>query len=217
MNDLEKYFLANTSGKVIHKWMHYFDVYERHLSQYRGKSINLLEIGVSKGGSLEMWRDYLGPDAKIYGVDIDPECKKFENEQISIMIGSQSDRSFLKDIAQKIPTIDILIDDGGHTMDQQITTFQELYPHINERGVYICEDLHTSYWKEFGGGLKKPDTFIEFSKNLVDSINAWHIKDQNQEIDEFTKSMKSIHYYDSMFVIEKGIIEKPSHKRIGIE
>jgi len=76
-NDLEKYFNQNT-GRLIHKWNHYFEIYDRHLSKFRGKQPTILEFGVSHGGSLQMWKDYFGESCKIYGVDINPESKQFE-------------------------------------------------------------------------------------------------------------------------------------------
>lgn len=217
MNDLEKYFKDNKKN-LIHKWDHYFEVYDRHFSKFREKEIVLLEIGVSQGGSLQMWQEYFGKGVKIFGIDIDPRCKQFEEDGVEIFIGSQEDRSFLKEIRNIIPKIDILIDDGGHTMSQQIITFEELYGHVKEDGVYLCEDLHTSYWDSFGGGYKKNDTFIEYSKNFIDYINAWHSQDKNiLDVNDFTKSTDSLHYYDSVLVIEKKKRNKPSHHMTGKE
>jgi len=114
-----------------------------------------------------MWKNYFGPKARIYGIDIKPECKQAEEEQIEIIIGDQEDRQFLRKLGRNIPRIDILIDAGGHSMKQQINTFEELFPHIDKNGVYLCEDLHTSYRKGAGGGYKKKGTFIEYSKNFI--------------------------------------------------
>jgi len=115
-----------------------------------------------------MWSHYFGSNAKIYGIDVDPKCAQYDlGENIEVIIGSQEDRNFLSNLKNLIPKIDILIDDGGHTMNQQITTYEELFPHIKEDGVYLCEDLHTSYWPKFGGGYKKEGTFIEYSKNFI--------------------------------------------------
>ena len=125
MNDLEAYFFANT-GNLIHKWRHYFEIYDRHFSRFRGKPINVLEIGVGQGGSLQMWKEYFGPSARIFGIDINPNCKAVEEDRIRIFIGDQEDQAFLAASADKIGRIDILIDDGGHTMQQQINTFEEL-------------------------------------------------------------------------------------------
>jgi 23S rRNA U2552 (ribose-2'-O)-methylase RlmE/FtsJ len=150
VNDLEKYFF-NNKGHLIDKWRHYFDIYDRYFSRFRGQSVHVMEIGVDQGGSLQMWKNYFGPKARIYGVDINPDCKRLEEEQISIFIGSQESKPFLRSLKSAIPKLDILIDDGGHTIKQQITTFEELYEYIHAYGVYLCEDLHSSYRRKRGG------------------------------------------------------------------
>ena len=213
MNDLEQYFYDNP-GRVVHKWKHYFEIYDRHFARYRGKPVSVVEVGVYKGGSLQMWKHYFGPQARICGIDVDPTCKRFEEAQVDVLIGDQEDREFLRTVVrQRIPVIDILIDDGGHTMQQQIVTFEELFPHVAPDGVFLCEDLHTSYWEEYGGGYRRADTFIEYSKNFIDWIHAWHARmpprkawyDSEPElaISDFTRSVHSLHYYDSVLVIEK--------------
>ena len=121
MNDLEKYFEAN-NDRLIHKWMHYFEIYDHHFSRFRGTDVHILEFGVSQGGSLQMWKDYFGPQCRIYGVDINPHCKALEEDRITIFTGDQEDRIFLRSLAASVPRIDILIDDGGHSMRQQIAT-----------------------------------------------------------------------------------------------
>lgn len=163
-----------------------------------------------------MWKHYFGPDSRIFGIDMNPHCKKLEEDQIEIFTGDQEDRTFLRALAEQIPKIDILIDDGGHTMKQQINTFEELFSHIEENGVYLCEDLHTSYWPKLGGGYKRRSTFIEYSKNFIDYVNAWHSSQTDKlSVTEFTRSVHSLHYYDSVLVIEKRAIEKPSHLKTG--
>ena len=108
MNDLERYFYGNT-GRLIHKWKHYFEIYDRHFARFRSKPVVVVEIGVYEGGSLQMWKNYFGTQAQIYGIDVDPRCKSFEEPQITIAIGSQEDRQFLRTFAQSVPRIDILI------------------------------------------------------------------------------------------------------------
>ena len=215
MNELEQYFEKNDK-RLINKYQHYFDVYDRHFSKYKGQEITIVEIGVSQGGSLQMWRSYFGPKAKIWGIDIDPRCKLLEEQNTNIIIGSQEDENFLESIYDITGPIDILIDDGGHTQKQQITTFNILFDKIKDDGVYLCEDVHTSYWLSYGGGHKRKGTFIEFAKNLIDKLNAFHSEENNLQVDSFTKSAKSIHYYDSIIVIEKGIITKPTSKMTGV-
>jgi hypothetical protein len=214
-NDLERYFLENKNGPGIHKWFHYFEIYDRYFSKYRDKEISILEIGVENGGSLRMWRNYFGNKAKIYGIDINPNCKKFEDEGIEIFIGSQEDVDFWDKVKQKIPKLDILIDDGGHTMIQQIITYEQIFSHLKEDSIYLCEDLHTSYWPEFySGGLKKENTFIEYSKNFIDYINAWHSREL--EVNFETKNIFGVHFYDSILVLEKREILPPFHSDSGI-
>lgn len=215
MNDLRAFFDRH-DGRLLHKWHHYFDIYDRHFSRFRGRPICIVEFGVSQGGSLQMWRDYFGPGATIYGVDINPNCKQFEGPGVHITIGDQEDREFLKAFARSLPPIDILIDDGGHTMKQQIHTFEELFPSVQPDGVYLIEDLHTSYWAKWGGGHKKAGTFIELSKTFIDSINAWHSQEPGRlSPDDFTRSVRSLHFYDSVLVIEKHPMIPPTHERKG--
>ena len=191
-------------GRLINKWDHYIDIYDQYFNKYRGKDIVFLEIGVAHGGSLQMWRKYFGEDALIIGVDINPECKKLEEGNTKIYIGSQSDENFLSKIKAEIPKVNILLDDGGHTMNQQITTFNNLFEHIVEDGIYVFEDLHTSYWSEYGGGGN--DSFIEFSKKFVDNLHGWH--ERTNTFNHITESVFGVHYYDSMIVLEKRKIIK---------
>ncbi|MEY3056884.1 MAG: hypothetical protein RLZZ431_877 [Bacteroidota bacterium] len=214
MNELEQYFEKNDK-RLINKYQHYFDVYDRHFSKYKGQEITIVEVGVFQGGSLQMWRSYFGPKAKIWGIDIDPRCKLLEEQNTNIIIGSQEDETFLESIYDITGPIDILIDDGGHTQKQQIKTFKILFDKIKNDGVYLCEDVHTSYWLSYGGGSNRMGTFIQFTKKLIDKLNAFHSEENSLQVDSFTKSAKSIHYYDSIVVIEKGIITKPTSKMTG--
>jgi hypothetical protein len=115
----------------------------------------------------------------------------------------------------EIPPVDILIDDGGHTMKQQKVTFEELFGHIKENGVYVCEDLHTSYHLSYGGGFRRMGTFIEKSKKFVDYLNAYHSREPLLKVNSFTKSVHSLHYYDSILVIEKMKRDKPFDESTG--
>ena len=172
MNDLKKYF-ENNNKKNIHKWLHYYDIYEENFSKYRNKKITVLEIGVFRGGSLSMWQKYFGPQAKIIGIDINPDCKKFERENIKIYIGDQTNEDFLHSILVDNDKPDIIIDDGGHTSNQQISSFNCLYEKLKYGGTYIVEDTHTSYNLRFQDRSDKL-TFVEYAKNLADEINDWY-------------------------------------------
>lgn len=216
MNDLQSFFDRH-EGRLVHKWHHYFEIYDRHFARFRGGPVCLVEFGVSQGGSLQMWRDYFGPDAVLYGVDINPACKQFAEPGVHIEIGDQADRQFLRSLASRLPPVDILIDDGGHTMRQQIHTFEELFPAVQPHGVYLVEDLHTSYWAEWSGGYPRRGTFIEYSKSFVDRLHAWHSEQPARlSPDALTRSVGSLHYYDSVLVIEKRPTAAPTHERRGV-
>ena len=149
-NPLRSYFDAHRQGRGIWKWSHYFDAYHRHFGRFRSQEVHVLEIGIYSGGSLEMWREYFGPKCHIYGVDIEPACRAYESESVKVFIGDQSDRAFWQSFRRDVPKLDIVIDDGGHEPGQQIVSFEELLPHLQPGGVYLCEDLH-DIQNGFGG------------------------------------------------------------------
>ena len=215
-NPLERYFRKNQRRRRVHKWLHYFEIYHRHLERFRGKRIVVVEFGVQFGGSLQMWRKYFGRRALIYGVDIDPRCKRSETRRTKIFIGDQADRDFLQSIVDQTGPIDVVIEDGGHFPAQQIATFEVLYPQMKPDGVFLIEDLHTSYWKRWEGGFRRPGTFIEYAKGYIDQLNAWHSQDKGLVVDDFTRTTKSMHIYDSIIVFERGAVEKPTHEKIGV-
>lgn len=134
-NPLKKYFRQNKARRII-KWTHYFDIYHQYFAKYRGRDVVILEFGVAHGGSLQMWKHYFGKKAMVIGVDIDSRCKDLIEDQIEVYIGDQGSRYFLRKLIKKIGALDIVIDDGGHFMKQQITTFQEMFPAINKRGIF---------------------------------------------------------------------------------
>jgi hypothetical protein len=215
INPLAEFFFERRHS-YAQKWADYFDIYHRHFGRFRGRSPVVLEIGVKQGGSLEMWREYFGAGCRIYGVDIDARCAACAGEGISVLIGDQADRIFLARLRRELPRIDVLIDDGSHHVADQMVTFEELFPHLSETGLYLCEDVHTSYWEKYGGGLAKPGTFIEFSKALVDRLNAWHWQDiERASADQFARGAWSIAFYRSVVVVEKRPMAPPRDCKRG--
>lgn len=207
-------FVSNESH-IINKWTHYFPAYEKHFQRYVNRPMVFWEIGCGKGGSLQMWKKYFGPLAQIVGFDIRPECANYAENQIAIRIGDQSDAAFLQKALDEFGTPDVVLDDGSHIMSHVVATFRYLYPRIDRAGVYMVEDLHTAYWADgFEGGLKKPGTFIELCKDLIDELNAEHTKGA-LEPTAFTKSTLSMHFYDSIVAFEKGPHAKPFNAVTG--
>jgi hypothetical protein len=190
------------------KWKPYFEVYERHLRRFMGTDINLVEVGVQKGGSLEMWGNYFGVGSKITGIDVDSECAslKYDNENIEVIIGDQGQSDFWdKFLPNK--KIDVFIDDGGHFMDQQILTFEKVFPILSAGGIYICEDCHTSYMGYNGGGLGRKTSFIEYAKTYVDVLHYDWKEETTSELEMRNKiadsGLSGVFFYDSMVVFEK--------------
>jgi hypothetical protein len=162
-------FYGTDKSSEIHN---YCEKYEKYLKFNRYDTIKILEIGVYQGKSLLTWNEYF-PNATIVGLDIDSNCKQFENvdKNIWIEIGSQNDYSFLKYIKEKWGKFDLIIDDGSHNNNDVLFSFKNLIDSISCSGMYVIEDTSCSYWQQYGGGYRKEGTVIEFFKNLVDDIN----------------------------------------------
>src|SRR5262245_22703270 len=215
-SELER-LVATHRGHLMNKWKHYFEIYDRHFARFRDRDLTLLEIGVSGGGSLDLWRRYFGPNARLVGLDNNPDCARFESAGTRIFIGDQGDAGFLERVAAEIGPIDILIDDGSHMHAHQITTFRALFKHLREDGIYVCEDLFSSYESEgYGGGVRKPGTYVEFLKDLIDEMNAWFWRENvEMEAGAFATSVHGMHFYPTLVVIEKRAMEKPLVTPVG--
>lgn len=198
---LHRYFLNHT-GRVIHKWFHYFDVYEKHFERFRGTKVNFLEIGVGQGGSQQMWRAYFGPEANIMCLDIRDLGHRIDPAVAKFYQGDQTDKALLDRIVKENGPIDIVLDDGSHYSKHIIPSFEILYPQMSPTGVYMVEDVSCIYKKRYDGGLKQEGSFMEYTKDLLDRINFAHLK-QFRKDDPFGNSTHSISVYDSMVVFER--------------
>lgn len=229
MNKLEDFFWNKEKKCFIQKWHHYLKIYDRHFSKFIGKNPTILEIGVDQGGSLEMWNDYFNNNCTIFALDINHSAldvpKKLNATNINVAIGDQGNKDFWREYLKDKPKFDIVIDDGGHYMHQQINTYEEVYEHMTDNGVYVCEDMHTSYWPIYGGRFHKHDSFLEYTKQFIDMINIYHIQNEKSNLtmfkdgemekyERFRKTTNSIHYYDSVIVLEKNVdLEMPKTSR----
>lgn len=194
-------FYSNT-GHTIHKWPHYLPIYEQLFSQ-SGKSVRFLEIGVYRGGSLGLWRKYFGPEATIFGVDIDPDCSRYDGVDGQVRIGSQDDAEFLQSVVAEMGGVDIILDDGSHIARHQRASLEILFPLLNEGGLYVIEDMHTSYWPTFEGGLKRKGTAIEVLKGKLDAMHRHYYKSGINTSDQIPE-IESIQFFDSIAAIRKA-------------
>ena len=100
---------------------------------------------MQRGGSLDLWQDYFGAGGRFVGLDINPACAALANDRRRISIGDQADLSLLQRIVAECGLFDIVLDDGGPTVNQMITTFETLYATTNCPGACLAEDTHTCF------------------------------------------------------------------------
>lgn len=213
-NPLFAYFASHRSGRMLDKWVHYFPIYERHFGPWVGRSPKILEIGVFQGGSLDMWQRFFGPGMEIVGIDVDPTAKQLADPRITVVIGDQEDPELLESVVAEHGPFDLIIDDGGHGMSQQITSIQVLFPTLADGGVYLVEDCHTSYWSEYEGGRGRPGTFIEWAKERVDDLHGFHEPSPVDPV--WGEHLDAVHWYDSIVVFDKKRRMPPFCEQVGL-
>lgn len=226
---LKEMWLSRTDGRCA-KWIHYFDIYERHMKQYKNAAPTYLEIGVQQGGSLDLMKEYFGPAATMVGIDIDPSAKIAETHGHTVHIGDQANTAFLDSVVAQHKSFDVIVDDGGHTADQQIASFITLFPALNDGGVYLVEDLHCSqHWVGYQGSSLGIN-FLDYAKGLADKLSLWHMREDwfhnrySVPLDQrdsngpkfanfAVNQIYSISFYDSIIAIEKRAITEPYQTR----
>jgi hypothetical protein len=181
------------------KWSSYFQVYQELLERFRGKKVTLVEIGILDGGSLFMWREFLGPQARIIGIDLNPLCRELEKDGFEIFIGDQSSPIFWSEFFAKVGDVDVLIDDGGHTNLHQLATLQASLGHVRDGGLILVEDVHASYMGRFGNPHRF--SFISRCKQAIDEINA-RCPAAGIGQTSFSRTVHSIAFYDSIVAFQ---------------
>lgn len=231
LNPLQLWLAGYQTGPTWEGRDTMLDVFHRHLHRFRGKPVTVVEIGPrGGGGSLAMWRDYLGPHATVLGVVADEKYLRLEHllPGVAIVVGDRGDREFLRRVAQRSGRIDVLLDSGGGgggaAHAHQVAAFEELFPRLApDGGVFICDGLHTSYWPESGGGWRRASTYVEYLKGLIDKLNGYHVLHYKilfgksldsapagrppSDVAAFARSTNNMHFYDGAVVIEKRVRE----------
>jgi hypothetical protein len=194
------------------QYHNYTEIYSQYFAPYKEKSIKFLEIGIYQGASVKMWEEYF-PNADLHFMDITFQELQYYSKRSHYHLCNQENRKQLQEFVQTTGgNFDIIIDDGGHTMNQQITSFSVLFPHVKSGGMYIIEDLHTSYWASYGGG--KADSTVNFLKTLIDDVNYVGARTSRashenispsvlQELTIYREKIYSIHFYDSVAIVIK--------------
>lgn len=203
------------------KWgLHYYTPhYARHFEPLRDRPLTILELGIGGyanpakgGGSLRIWK-HLFRRAMIFGVDIYDKSPLREG-RIHTVQGDQSDPYFLTSLAGEIGPIDIVIDDGSHRCADVISAFHALYPRVVSGGLYVIEDLQTSYWPGYGGSderLDDPTTSMGFLKRLLDGLHHRECELPDGHVAaEAASTLVGAHFYHNLAFLEKATNAEPS-------
>ena len=230
MNDRFSDIFRAHRGKVSDKWSSYLPVYDELFSPFRMSPIRLLEIGVQNGGSLEVYSKFFPNHEKIVGCDIHPLCARLDyiNPRIQVVVGDCNADATRDRIFAASDSFDLIIDDGSHRSDDIIRSFLTYFPALTGGGAFVVEDLSTSYWRAFDGGLFHTRSSMSFFKLLIDVIHAehWGVEVPAHELiaRDFPhygglaacvglQSIASIAFHNSMCVIRK--CETPDQQSLG--
>jgi hypothetical protein len=217
-HDLKKLALLYGSDKWGEHW--YAQHYAHHFAPLQRRRLNVLEIGIggedkpnAGGASLRMWADFF-PNSTVHGVDI--YDKSFlQGDRIKVYQGSQADAVFLEGLISRIGAPDIIIDDGSHRNEHVLRTFEILFPLLAANGIYVVEDLQTSYWPDMGGSsdnLNSSHTSMAFFKSLTDGLNHAEFIRPGYVPSYYDRHIVSMHFYHNLVFIYKGRNDEGSNR-----
>lgn len=189
--------------KSTKKMMGFIDIYNYYFNTIKDKNLNIFEIGVETGESLRMFSDYFNK-SNIVGLDI--ENKDYNIERVEIFCGDQSDKKILNRIIEKYKTFDVIIDDGSHKNKDVINSFNHLFPYLKFGGLYVIEDLQTSYISNWGGdgvNLNNKKTTMNFIRSLADRMHYQDIDNPFYQKHDFDGLIEFVHIYRNIAFIKK--------------
>lgn len=194
------------------KWGHHFytEHYEKALGHLRKQKFNLLEIGIGGyekpnhgGASLRMWADFF-PLARITGFDVyDKSQIEKGDRKITTVQGDQSIPEHLTRLNHNHGPFHVVVDDGSHLVEHQLTAFKTLFPLLAPGGIYIIEDTETSYWPDYGGSpnINANHTCIAY---FMHRVHLMMYRTNGLPKDELTDSIESIQFFNNIIIIRKG-------------
>lgn len=201
------------AGRATRKWTHFPALYDRYFAPYRERPVRLLEIGISTGGSIEIWRSYFGADAVIAGIDIDPGTAANVSLPNRAYIGDQSDPDLLRRVVAECGPFDIVIDDGSHVAEDQMATLRALWPALADGGLYVIEDTMTAYLPRFyRGGYRRQGTAIDTAQRLIDDLHGW-VHGRPARIG--LADLAAVHVHATIIILEKSAATEPQHAVYG--
>jgi cephalosporin hydroxylase len=211
--------MESHTGKYSDKWSSYLGIYWDLFEPILEKELDLLEIGVQNGGSLEVWGKLLPKARNLFGFDIHPKCLdlKFTDPRIKVFVEDASQSKAGEIVREKSSNLGVVIDDGSHVSRDVIRSFLIFFPQLTPGGFYVIEDLHASYWLNWQGGLSNPESSMQFLKLLADVVNFdhWGIKANRTDLFELIPAtnglleesalseIESVSFLDSVCIIRK--------------
>lgn len=213
------------NGKVSTKWDSYLDIYEEIFSNFKYQPVDMLEIGIQNGGSLDIWSRYFPAAKTLTGCDINPRCGllEYDDPRIQVIVGNANELVTFEKIFNRSRNYDIIIDDGSHRSNDVISSFLTYFPLLKPDGVFIVEDMHCAYWEEYGGGLLNQRSAASFFRNLLDTVNSDHFREisdpgalfqtfiSSADFNKFIREnpILSITAHDSVYIIRKASVTRP--------
>ncbi len=184
------------------KLENYFGVYEDLFGRFKGTDCTFMEIGILHGGSLFMWREFLGPKARIIGVDLNPNAIKWRDHGFEIYIGSQSDSDFWEYLKTVVQDLDVILDDGGHTNEQQMCSVIFGSSLVKDGGLLVVEDTHASFWPNFGNPSKY--SFSNFAHEVSDDLTKFG---RGEKVTKLSALVSEVRFFPSIttFVIDRKV------------
>jgi hypothetical protein len=216
------------TGKVSDKWESYLRHYDGLFAVYRDLDVSLLEIGIQNGGSLDTYFEYFKNAKILIGCDINTNCNKlqYQNDKVKVVVGDANSDVTFKEIQQLESNFNIVIDDGSHVSMDIINSFIRYFPMVSPGGVYVIEDTHTLYSRNFGGGILNEFSAYNFFKKLIDVVNfQWwsdHLKMEDYLSTFFLRGIpdfihqgwiESIEFKNSVITVKKS--RQAGHDKLG--
>ena len=193
----------------------YFPVYRSLFERFVGKkNLVFVQIGVLNGGSLMMWRKFFGPDARIIGVDFSETAARMRDKGFEIYIGDQGEPGFWEQFSSKVGSVDVLLDDGGHTNKHQIVTVESALSHIRDGGMIVTEDTYTNYLKDWGNPHRF--SFMNYAKHVSDKIQT-RSHAMHGDMNRFGQTVYSISHFESVaaFHANRNLCRKAQLFEVG--
>ena len=217
-------YAQEVGRKVSTKWDSYLDVYEELFRPFKQQAVDLLEIGVQNGGSLEIWSRYFPRARTLTGCDINPRCAglAYDDPRVQVIVGNANEPATFQKIVQRSAGFDLIVDDGSHRTNDVVSSFLSYFPLLKPGGVYIAEDMHCAYWEEYGGGVLNERSSAAFFRRLMDTVNSDHFREADggslfqafvprAQMNAFLAAnpVLSVGAFDSMFVVRKASPARP--------